>query len=177
MEVEGAVQREAQVRTPDLFLERPASPSGPSSLTSSPAEPGSPPDMSPQSGASGQQQGSHTFPVAPPRGPSMARYPSAAPVCRPRAKFHLVLCFKSQAQSWQGSAILKVRKLRPKEVELLEAGGGCFGGRPACGSLNWGGRPGRGSQSRWGASAQVSLCGERGEAWLTGALVLPPGDP
>lgn len=23
-------------------------------------------------------------------------------MCMPRAKFHLVLCFKSQAQSWQG---------------------------------------------------------------------------
>lgn len=42
VEVEGAIQREAQVRTPDLFLERLASPSGPSSLASSPAEPGSP---------------------------------------------------------------------------------------------------------------------------------------
>lgn len=41
--VEGAIQREAQVRTPDLFVERPASPSGPSSLASSPPEPGSRP--------------------------------------------------------------------------------------------------------------------------------------
>lgn len=98
-------------------------------------------------------------------------------MCRAQAKFHLVLCFKSQAQSWQGGAILKVRKLRPKEVKRLVAGGGCLGGRLACDSLSWGGRPGRGSQSRWGASAQVSLCGERGEAWLTGALILPQGTP
>ena len=44
----GGPIREAQVRTPDFFLERPASPSGPSSLASSacaspasPTEPGS----------------------------------------------------------------------------------------------------------------------------------------
>lgn len=48
--VGGAMIREAQVRTPDFFLERLASPSGPSSLASSacaspasPTEPGSRP--------------------------------------------------------------------------------------------------------------------------------------